>query len=275
MDSACDHPKVILSIAGFDPTGGAGIIADSRTASHFGCYCCTLITSITSQNSTGFYRNKATPISLLESQLDAVLQDFEVAAVKIGLITDMKIASFVSSSLETYFKSTPIVIDPIISTTKSDQLVDSDLLAFFKSTLFPLATVLTPNLKELETISDKALSTRADIRKAVQKLIKTGTDSIVITGYKSINSRRRIQVSDLMFSNDKFSEINRNWIQTNNSHGSGCIFSTSVACNLALGFDTYKSIGIAGDYINSLLINSKTYSFKSATGVTNQYGPLL
>ena len=213
LDSISDHPKVILSIAGFDPTGGAGIIADFRTAGHFGCYCCTLITSITSQNSTGFYKNKATPISLLKNQLDAVLQDFEVAAVKIGLITDMKIASFVSSSMETYFKSTPIVIDPIISATKSDQLVDSDLLAFFKSTLFPVATVLTPNLKELETISDKILRTREDIRKAAQKLIKTGTDSVVVTGYKSINSCKRIEISDLMFSDDKFSEINRNWIE--------------------------------------------------------------
>jgi hydroxymethylpyrimidine/phosphomethylpyrimidine kinase len=266
---------VVLSIAGFDPTGGAGILADSRTVNRFGLHCIALITCQTSQNSKGFYSIKTTPISLLNDQFCRILEDYTISAIKIGLVTNLETLNFIVSILSTSLKSIPVVVDPIISATKSVRLINERFLTTFKKELIPLASVLTPNIAELKTLVGKEFTDKKEIERAAMLAVLLGPKYVAVTGINLQSLANKSNVKDLLTDGNELTYFNHARVNSHNSHGSGCIYSSSIASNLALGKSIYQSTDIAGRYLHHLLKGSDDYEFLSKSGRMNSYGPLL
>ena len=220
---------VILTIAGFDPSSGAGVTADLKTIAAHGAYGIAAITALTVQTTKGVTRVEPVTTKLLRETLDGLSDDTEFACIKIGMLGSAKIASLITGFLQTQ-REVPIVLEPVIRSSSGAALLDKAGIAILREELLPLATVITPNAHEAEVLTGKPVANLERAREAAKELQRMGARNIVVTGgHLPGNTDVLLQESG------KFLEFAGPRIESNATHGTGCAFSTAIACGLVQG----------------------------------------
>ncbi len=247
----------ILSIAGSDPSSGAGIQGDMKTFSAFGAYGLSVITAITSQNTKKFFDVKPVIPSLVKSQIRSVLEDFHIDAIKIGMVYDKQTIRTIHSELEKIKE--PIILDPIFKSTTGGVLQMENALPDFKKLLIPLSYIITPNVTEAEKISGYKIRSLKDMKTAAKKIQKLGAKNVIIKGGHFLSGSK---VTDILLDNKRFHVFSHNRLKFEN-HGGGCTFSASLCVNIARG----KKLPDAVDSARLFTIESIKHSIKIGSGL--------
>lgn len=240
---------IILSIGGSDPSSGAGIQGDLRTFTELGIHGCTVITAITSQNTSSF--NAVQPVSSkhILAQIDSILSDFKISAIIISMVYNNDIINAIYSKLKK--SNIPIIVDPVIYSTTGGTLLLKNSLSEYRKKIIPLARIITPNVKEAEIISGKKIFDQDSLYDASKIIQSHGPETVVITGIDnktSISDFILIKNKKYMMTNKKIQKIN---------HGGGCVFSSSLAVAIAKGNSTIESIRFARETTLRAIKNSK------------------
>jgi hydroxymethylpyrimidine/phosphomethylpyrimidine kinase len=235
--------KNVLSIAGSDSSGGAGIQADLKTMCALGVYGMTAITAITAQNTQGVYGVEEMQPSMVAAQIEAVFTDIRVDAVKIGMVFQAEIIHTVAESLKK-FNAKNIVVDPVMMSKSGCRLMQEQALAAMGE-LIVIADILTPNIPEAEFLCGFSIKTENDMRNACEKLFSMGAKHILLKG----GHRFGEDASDMFFSGGEFIKLYAERINTKHTHGTGCTLSSAVASRLALGDSPEAAVRAAKDYI--------------------------
>lgn len=223
----------VLSIAGSDSGGGAGIQADLKTFSALGCFGMTAITAITAQNTLGVKGIHGVPAEMLQAQIDAVVQDIGVDAIKIGMLHAPEIVRVVADAIRRY-DIRKVVLDPVMVATSGDKLIHDETAEVLVRELFPLASVITPNLDEAGWLIGRKLHDVADMETAAQRLLEMGAKHVLLKGGHLPGD----WVVDLLAGQGGLrKELGSQRIQTHNGHGTGCTLSSAIAAHMALGFE--------------------------------------
>ncbi|MCH5297174.1 MAG: bifunctional hydroxymethylpyrimidine kinase/phosphomethylpyrimidine kinase [Ruminococcus sp.] len=239
--------KTALTIAGSDCSGGAGIQADLKTMTMNGVYAMSVITALTAQNTTGVRSIMEVSPQFLKEQLDAVFEDIYPVAVKIGMVSSSELIKVIAERLR-FYKAENIVVDPVMVATSGSALMKTDAVSTFIKDLFPLATLVTPNILEAEVISDMKINNREDMLKAAERIFDAYGSAVLIKGGHSIND-----ASDLLYSKGEYIWFEGKRINNPNAHGTGCTLSSAIASNLAKGYTLEESVKYAKDYISEAL----------------------
>jgi hydroxymethylpyrimidine/phosphomethylpyrimidine kinase len=253
-----DHGIVCLTIAGLDPSGGAGVVADVKTFTAFGCFAAAAVTSVTFQNTVGVFGAEHESTESVGRQIETVLDDYEVAAIKIGMLPTRQMVAVVASTIRER-KLTNIVVDPVVRSTSGFALIDNEALRASIELLFPLATLVTPNIPETELITGIAIESEEDIRDAAAIMRGMGARNVLIKGGHLVNAQRTTQNAesrravDRLFLGKEMHEFAAEWVETASVHGTGCVLSSAVAANLARGSTLIHSIDAAKIYVTSAI----------------------
>lgn len=239
--------KKILSIAGSDCSGGAGIQADLKTITAHNMYGMTVITALTAQNTTGVYGVQEAQPEFVGLQLDCIMQDIFPDSVKIGMVSSAALIEMIAEKLQQY-KPQNIVVDPVMISTSGSRLLSENAMDALIEKLIPLATIITPNIPEAECLSGISIETKEDMQKAAEKLAEKYGGNILIKGGHLENS-----ADDLLYSNREVTWFSGLRIDNPNTHGTGCTLSSAIACHLAAGYDVKTSIKLAKEYLTGAL----------------------
>lgn len=239
--------KKVLTIAGSDCSGGAGIQADIKTITVHGQYAMSVITALTAQNTTGVYGvMEATP-QFVAQQLDCVFTDIFPDAVKIGMVSSAAIIDVIVDKLIQY-KARNIVVDPVMVSTSGSRLLGDEAMHALTHRLLPMGTVITPNMHEAQVLCGMDISTTDDMLKAAQMLSQRLPCAVLIKG-----GHLQGEASDLLYEHGQAHWFNAPRAENPNTHGTGCTLSSAIACNLAAGHSLSSSIQNAKDYITNVL----------------------
>ena len=239
--------RTALSIAGSDSCGGAGIQADIKTMTMNGVYAMSAVTALTAQNTTGVSAiQEATP-EFLKQQLDAVFEDIFPDAVKIGMVSSSELIRVIGDRLR-YYHAKNVVVDPVMVATSGSALMKTDAVQTLTEELFPLATLITPNIPEAEILSGLTIESKEDMLTAANKIGATYGCAVLLKGGHSIND-----ANDLLFADGEVYWFEGKRIDNPNTHGTGCTLSSAIAANLAKGFGLSESVRRAKDYISGAL----------------------
>lgn len=239
--------KTALSIAGSDSSGGAGIQADIKTMTMNGVYAMSAITALTAQNTTGVRAIQESTPEFLQQQIDAVFEDIYPDAVKIGMVSSTGLIEVIADRLQ-FYQAKNIVVDPVMVATSGSSLMKTDAVQVLLDKLFPIATVVTPNIPEAEVISDCAVKNRDDMLTAAKKINAVYGCAVLLKGGHNINN-----ANDLLFANGTYQWFEGKRINNRNTHGTGCTLSSAIAANLAKGFSLDESVYRAKEYISGAL----------------------
>lgn len=252
--------KQILTIAGSDSGGGAGIQADIKAISANGGFAMSVITSVTAQNTVAVTDAYDLPVPLIESQLDAVFSDFDVAGVKTGMLSSSSIVETVARKLEAYNPEV-IVVDPVMISKSKFPLLKTEAIDSLKKSIIPLATLLTPNIYEAELLAGKEIQTIDDAKSAAKTISELGCEAVLVKGgHLGIES-----AIDVLFWEGKWTYFEAERIETKNTHGTGCTYASAIATHLAGGKNLKEAIDASKRYI--------TDAIKHAIDIGNGNGP--
>lgn len=240
--------KQILTIAGSDSGGGAGIQADIKTIHANGGFGLSVITSITAQNTQAVIRAFDLPTDIIEAQIDAIFSDFDVAALKTGMLSSPAIVETVAKKLCRY-SPVNLVVDPVMLSKSKFPLLKPEAADSLYAKLFPLAAVITPNVDEAERLANCEINTIADAKRAAKKISDCGCGSVLVKGGHLAEKR----ALDVLLSDGEFTIFETDRIETKNTHGTGCTYSAAIATQLGLGKDLIAAIGAAKDYITNAI----------------------
>lgn len=242
------YPRV-LSIAGSDSGGGAGIQADLKTFAALGCYGMTAITALTAQNTLGVRSIHGVPPQMLRDQIDAVVEDIGLDAVKIGMLHAPDIVQTVADAIDRHALKT-VVLDPVMVATSGAVLIDNPAIAVLVRELFPRATVVTPNLDEAALLVGRPLVSGADMETAAQELLAMGARAVLLKGGHLTGD----VVGDLLLTQMGAPHWMRApRIPTHNTHGTGCTLSSAIAAHLALGASLLEAVQAARTFVRGAL----------------------
>lgn len=239
---------VCLTIAGLDPSGGAGILADVRTFSRFGCFPAAVASSVTFQNTTGVFGAVHQSADSVRRQMEPVLDDYDVAAVKTGMLPTAEIIAEVARLIESKILKN-IVVDPVVRSTSGYDLIDDGALAVLVEKLFPLADIVTPNIPEAERICKMKIGTTADIDRAAEIMLSMGAKSVLIKGGHGLPGEKPSAVDYLFIAGSSPLIFEGAYIDSNATHGTGCVLSAAIAANLALGQDVADAVRISKGFV--------------------------
>lgn len=239
--------KTALSIAGSDSSGGAGIQADIKTMTMNGVYAMSAITALTAQNTTGVRAIQESTPEFLQQQIDAVFEDIYPDAVKIGMVSSTGLIEVIADRLQ-FYQAKNIVVDPVMVATSGSSLMKTDAVQVLLDKLFPIASVVTPNIPEAEVISDFVVKNRDDMLTAAKKINAMYGCAVLLKGGHNINN-----ANDLLFANGTYQWFEGKRINNPNTHGTGCTLSSAIAANLAKGFSLDESVYRAKEYISGAL----------------------
>jgi hydroxymethylpyrimidine/phosphomethylpyrimidine kinase len=265
------HYPRVLSIAGSDSGGGAGIQADLKTFSALGCFGMTAITALTAQNTCGVRAIHGVPLEMLRDQIDAVLEDIGVDAVKVGMLHSPDIVRTVAQAIDRHHLPL-VVFDPVMVATSGAKLIDDPAIAVLVAEMFPRAALITPNLDEAGLLVGRTLSSPQDMLQAAQELMRRGARAVLLKGGHLAGDT----VMDLLLQQG----CEPLWLQgpridTANTHGTGCTLSSAVAAHLALGSDLPKAVQLARDFVRSALQAGATVKTGQGSGPLNHgFAPL-
>ena len=240
--------KTALSIAGSDSSGGAGIQADIKTMTMNGVYAMTAVTALTAQNTTGVSAIMESTPEFLKEQLDAIFQDIYPDAVKIGMVSSSELIHVIAERLN-HYKARNIVIDPVMIATSGSALMKSDAVEILTKELFPIASVVTPNIPEAQILAAMTITNSEDMREAAKKIGTLYGCAVLLKGGHSIND-----ADDFLWENGEAHWIKGNRIDNPNTHGTGCTLSSAIAANLAKGCSLIAAVQNAKDYISDALM---------------------
>lgn len=239
--------KTVLSIAGSDSSGGAGIQADIKTILANGCYAMTVITALTAQNTQGVYGIRETDPEFLGLQIKVVFEDIVPDAVKIGMVSSAKLIHVIAEHLRMYHADN-IVIDPVMVATSGSRLLDENAISALTEELFPIAALITPNIPEAELLTGYSIKNADDMERAGHLLADRFHVSVLIKGGHSIHD-----ANDFLLWEDGERWINGERIENPNTHGTGCTLSSAIASNLAKGYSISDSVSNAKAYLTGAL----------------------
>ena len=254
----------VLTIAGSDSGGGAGIQADLKTIASLGCYGMTAITAITAQNTLGVTAIHGVPPEILKAQLQAVLDDIGVDAVKIGMLHSPEIVEVVAWAID-HYKLNKVVLDPVMVATSGDTLVGQDTVKLLVRDLFSRACVVTPNLDEAALLLGHPIASIAALDQAATDLLSLGAQAALLKGGHLAGDEL---VDVLARPNHALVHLQSRRIDSRNVHGTGCTMSSAIACFLALGLELPRAVAQARDYILQAI--AKGASVRTGQG----HGPL-
>ena len=240
--------KTMLTIAGSDCSGGAGIEADIKTITMNGVYAMSAITALTAQNTLGVRAIRETAPEFLKQQLDAVFEDIYPDSVKIGMVASRELIDVIAERL-IFYKAKNIVVDPVMVATSGSALIKTDAIKALTNKLLPLATLVTPNIPEAEALSEIIIKDNADMETAAKFMGEKYGSAVLLKGGHSISD-----ANDLLYENGKFLWLNGKRIDNPNTHGTGCTLSSAIASNLAKGQTLEQSVKNAKKYISDALL---------------------
>lgn len=239
--------KTALTIAGTDPSGGAGVQADIKTMTANGVYAMSAITALVAQNTTGVQGIVEMTPDFLALQLDSVFTDIRPDAVKTGMVASIGLIEVIAQKLQEYHAEN-IVVDPVMVTTSGSKLISDDAIGALKERLLPLATVLTPNIPEAEVLSGMVIRTPDDMVAAARAISEQYHCAVLCKGGHQLND-----ANDLLWRDGTAKWFNGKRIDNPNTHGTGCTLSSAIASNLAKGYDLDASVQKAKNYISGAL----------------------
>jgi hydroxymethylpyrimidine/phosphomethylpyrimidine kinase len=263
--------KRALTIAGSDSGGGAGIQADLKTFAALGCYGMSAITAITAQNTQEVTAVHAVPVDVLTAQLDAVLSDIGVDAVKIGMLLNAENTAAVAERL-TRWHAGPVVLDPVMIAKSGDRLLAAPAIDSLRRYVFPIADLVTPNLPEAEALLDRPVEGREGMEKAAVDLLGLGPKAVLLKGGHLESDRS----ADLLVYEDEGAHLMRRWfdyprINTPNTHGTGCTLSSAVAAYLARGMRLEAAVERARAYMQKAIEAGAGYSIGKGHGPVHHF----
>jgi hydroxymethylpyrimidine/phosphomethylpyrimidine kinase len=232
----------VLTIAGSDSGGGAGIQADIKTIFTLGAYALTVITSLTAQNSLGVDGILKVPPDFVVAQMDSVISDMSPHAIKTGMLFNGGILKVVARTVERYGVSL-LVVDPVILSSTGKVLLESDAIAIMREKLLPLATVVTPNLHEAGVLSGKKVSNIQEMVAAAKRIKEFGPANVIITG-----GHLKKECVDILYNGKEVYRFGGPRMESEHTHGSGCVFSAALATFLAMGNSVRKGAEMANNF---------------------------
>lgn len=261
---ASSEIKQVLTIAGSDSGGGAGIQADIKAMSANGVFAMSVITAVTAQNTEEVTDVFELPTSIVAAQIDAVFDDFSVAAVKTGMLSSSAVIEVVAGLLKPQ-NVTNVVVDPVMVSKSGHPLLKPDAIETMKTKLFPLALLVTPNIHEAQQLSGIEIKTLADARRAAKVIHGFGSKHVLIKGGHLLAER----ATDLLYDGRFFAIFRGEFIDTPHTHGTGCTFASAIAAHLARGKPIYDAIETAKTYLTEAIRHS--LAIGHGTGPTNHF----
>ena len=242
--------KKVLTIAGSDCSGGAGIQADLKTMSAHGVFGMSVIVSVVAENTARVIDIQDITPEMIEKQIDAVFEDIVPDAVKIGMLSTPACMQAVARKLDQY-KPQHVVIDPVMYAKNGCPLMNPDAVGALIEYILPHADVLTPNIPEAECITGMKIENPADMEEAAKKIYAMGVRGVLVKGGHAIGN-----ALDVLYDGEQFYRFETQRINTKNTHGTGCTLSSAIASNLALGCDIPEAVRRAKDYVTDAIIHS-------------------
>lgn len=242
--------KKVLTIAGSDCSGGAGIQADLKTFSAHGVFGMSVIVSVVAENTSRVIDIQDVTPDMIEKQIDAVFEDIEVDAVKIGMLSQPACMMAVAKKLRQYHPAN-VVIDPVMYAKNGCPLMEPDAIDTLIAEIIPLADLLTPNIPEAEKISGLQINNVAEMEQAAKKIYEMGAKSVLVKGGHALGD-----ALDVLYDGDQYIHFSAERIDTKNTHGTGCTYSSAIASTLALGMDLQGAVKHGKDYVTTAIRHS-------------------
>ena len=260
--------RKVLTIAGSDSGGGAGIQADLKTFAAIGCYGMSAVTALTAQNTRGVIGIHAVPPAFAVQQIEAVFSDIGADAVKIGMLFSAELVEAVAATLKKH-GARKIVLDPVMVAQSGDKLLQDEAVDAIKTHLMPLADVVTPNIPEASVLTGRSLKNWQDMERAAETLAQNGSRSILIKGGHAANNKS----TDLLFlaHENRFVRLEAERIQTRNNHGTGCTLSSAIAGYLAKGNDIEAAVQKAKTFMNRAIAAGARYQIGHGHGPVHHF----
>jgi hydroxymethylpyrimidine/phosphomethylpyrimidine kinase len=258
---------IALTIAGSDSGGGAGIQADLKTFSALGVYGASVITALTAQNTKGVSAIHDVPADFVTAQIDAVFSDLDVAAVKIGMVSQSAAIAAIASGLERW-RPRAVVLDPVMIAASGDRLLAPDAIDVLKRVLIPHALVLTPNLPEAAALLDAPIAaSERDMRAQGERLLALGPRAVLVKGGHADGA----ESVDLLIEPAAFTRLTAGRIATENTHGTGCTLSSAIAAGLAKGLVLAEAVRAAKTYVTDALAAANRIKIGSGHGPVHHF----
>ena len=254
------RPPTVMTIAGSDSGGGAGIQADLKTFSAMGVFGTSTLTAITAQNTVGVSAVHEIPTDIIAAQIDAVITDIGADAVKTGMLSSSEIVETVAEAIRRHAVAN-LVVDPVMVAKSGDRLLREEAIQSICSSLIPLAAVVTPNIPEAEDLTGQTIRSDDDVREAAMRIVSMGARSVVVKG-----GHRDGPPTDVLYDGHTFQEFTTERIPSTNTHGTGCTFASAVAAGLAHGLDVPGAVAGAKDYV--------TAAIRASYPIGQGHGPL-
>jgi hydroxymethylpyrimidine/phosphomethylpyrimidine kinase len=243
--------KVALTIAGSDSSGGAGIQADLKTFQAHGVFGMSAVTAVTVQNTQKVYHIQEMTPRIVHDQITCLFDDSEIHAVKIGMVSSIELIQAIAKALKVV-EPPPVVLDPVMISKSGYRLLNQDAQDALTQYLFPLSEVVTPNIYEAEVLIGETIRTVDEMKAAAKKIMKLGADKVVVKGGHLGGGR----ATDILFDGQEFKVLESRRVETKNTHGTGCTFSSAIAANIALGKGFFEAVALAKTYITGAIENS-------------------
>lgn len=235
-------PPILLTIAGFDPSCGAGVAADLKTFAAHGCYGIAAITSLTVQNTMKVEAVHNTPSAELREQLEVLVSDCEIAAVKVGMLGNRGNAVVVAEFLDAH-KFSVVVHDPVMKSSSGAELLDTGGVNYIVAELLKRSTVITPNMPEAEILAGMTIKDVADMEAAARKIVEMGARAAIVKG------GHMDRAIDVLFDGSEIHQLAGDKVKLENSHGTGCTFASALTAQLAAGRPLYEALTLAKAYV--------------------------
>lgn len=250
-----DNKKpVVLTIAGIDPSGGAGIVADIKTIAAFGCFPAAAITSITFQNAKRVFGAEHQSAATLRAQVEPIVQDAKVVAAKTGMLPTAEIVAEVARLFREEDLPAPVV-DPVMVSTSGFDLIGDAAFAILKNDLLPLSRLVTPNIPEAERLAGFSIKSEADMKRAAEAIRSLGARAVLVKGghRKDFTDTKNDATDILLDETGNFVEFREEYLDVGEVHGSGCTLAAAIAANLANNRSLADAIGSAKKYLTSAI----------------------
>lgn len=260
------YPSV-LTIAGFDSSGGAGIQADIKTISALGCYATSVLTALPVQNTTGVKSIYNIPTQAVKEQIEVVLDDIFPDAIKIGMVHTPELVFIISETLKKYPRI-PIIFDPVMVATSGHHLIEKETIDVFKKELFPISELITPNMDEASILAGFEVKTLDDIQQAGPKILAQGCSHVLVKG----GHLETENLTSILFSKDGYQKTyDSKKVKSKNVHGSGCTLSSAIVSFVARGFTLSMAIQHAQDYVYESILTGKDVMVGKGNGPLNHF----
>lgn len=260
--------KRVLSIAGSDPSGGAGIQADLKAFSANGCFGTTAIVAVVDENTVGVTGVHPIPVEFVKGQIKSVLDDIGTDAIKIGMLHSSELIMGIKETLLNYDIKN-IVLDPVMVATSGDLLLQTEAISTLKKELIPMARIITPNIPEAEILLDKKIKSQEDLPLLAKELAKEYNVSVLLkAGHLTDDT-----LIDIFYNNetDEITPLESKRVYTKNTHGTGCTFSSAVAAQLAQGYDMTSAVIRAKEYMIEAINAGKDYKIGKGHGPVHHF----